>query len=413
MPSWKSISSKRGPTLIKPDARQKAILNQAVDAFLFLEPVLYKVWLSHQPMIDPRARIGLRCGQGQFFFEPLWLARVQTAQLREAIRIELIRILLRHPYERSEDCSDLVNALSSNITLSEIIKFEQIQLPSLDNLCAFMKIKRTDLVQHRHRNKEHYARLLEKAEIQELSIDTGDVDLLPIQPHSNWSRIAPLAQNWGRNALMSSQIQNILKEAESGGLAWGSTSPLIREILVSASTPQIDFRQGLHRFQKNITRSAQQLSRRRFNRRNPLWMGSKQKLLCHIGIYIDTSGSMSEEDLSMAFGAVRQLLRQTGIDEIDVIQFDTEIRQETKALRHLGIGPLTIRGRGGTNFDIALEHAQQQEYDGVIVITDGYSSLRKPSPISKDKICWLFNTRSQRRTHEQNLPGTHLWIMDS
>ena len=53
-----------------------------------------------------------------------------------------------------------------------------------------------------------------------------------------------------------------------------------------------------------------------------------------------------------------------------------------------------INGRGGTSFQVVFDYvANHQEYDGLIIFTDGYASIPKKSKNMKCKVVWVCNTK--------------------
>jgi predicted metal-dependent peptidase len=138
--------------------------------------------------------------------------------------------------------------------------------------------------------------------------------------------------------------------------------------------------------------------------------GSKRNFTTKILIAVDTSGSMSNDDLQLAFGFIKNFFKY-GIARIDVIQFDTQIYP--KSLVELSKAPkeFNITGRGGTDFNEVFEYAQEKNptYDGVIIFTDGYASVPKTKWLSNNykhtKYLWCLNDEPNYKHMKKNSAG--------
>lgn len=79
-------------------------------------------------------------------------------------------------------------------------------------------------------------------------------------------------------------------------------------------------------------------SRRRLTRMKPnrrygfLQLGSRHEFSTKLLFAVDVSGSMGSEDLARGFSVINQFFRY-GVPEIDVVQFDTELKGEVISLK--------------------------------------------------------------------------------
>jgi predicted metal-dependent peptidase len=89
-----------------------------------------------------------------------------------------------------------------------------------------------------------------------------------------------------------------------------------------------------------------------------------------IAIAIDTSGSMSEENISQAVGLVRDMINQVAPQEILIIEADCEVCQTTILQQHQDFSPPALNGGGGTNFIPAIELAEKKGITTLVYITD-------------------------------------------
>ncbi len=103
----------------------------------------------------------------------------------------------------------------------------------------------------------------------------------------------------------------------------------------------------------------------------------------HIGIIIDTSGSMGNDDLAQTLAETAAVLK-TFRTTITVMSYDTQLSNMQKVFN---AGSIALKGGGGTAMDRAVEEAAQikPRFDFIILLTDGETAW--PSkPIERPKV---------------------------
>ena len=110
-------------------------------------------------------------------------------------------------------------------------------------------------------------------------------------------------------------------------------------------------------------------------------------------VAVDVSGSVSNKSLSYFFSVINRLFKY-GVQKLDVIQFDAEIKGEPEAFKKARKS-VKIVGRGGTSFQPTADYyCEHPEYDGLIYFTDGYA----PPPVYKTKrtidVLWVLCGKS-------------------
>jgi predicted metal-dependent peptidase len=106
----------------------------------------------------------------------------------------------------------------------------------------------------------------------------------------------------------------------------------------------------------------------RRSKRFPGAAGSKRKLKCKIVVAIDTSGSVTDEDLAMAFNEIKFIAKAGA--EIEIMQCDTNCYNPYKYKPNDKV--VKLQGRGGTEFQPVFDYYRNKNIDGLIYITDGY-----------------------------------------
>ena len=161
----------------------------------------------------------------------------------------------------------------------------------------------------------------------------------------------------------------------------GEINALI-DSMIESRKPKVDWRRVLRIFASNSRRTYIFSTIHRISKRYGTRPGIKVKQFQKIVVAVDTSGSVSDTDLSVFFAEIDAMYRQGA--EIEVIECDAEVQ---RTYNYKGQLPTEVSGRGGTVFDPVfafLRSNRLTHYDGCIYLTDGYAeepSIRPPCPL--------------------------------
>lgn len=109
-------------------------------------------------------------------------------------------------------------------------------------------------------------------------------------------------------------------------------------------------------------------------------------------VCIDTSGSMSAEDISLALTEIRSALDTLPMASLTVIEADAAVHRVTELSQGDDWSPPTLKGGGGTDFRPAIVEAEKREPAIIIYLSD----LDGTFPINIDTdLLWL--TRSTNK----------------
>jgi predicted metal-dependent peptidase len=201
-----------------------------------------------------------------------------------------------------------------------------------------------------------------------------------------------------REALESQLDRAILSARDRAGpKAWGNLpGPLQRlvEAVIERRKPKVDWRRAVRIFAASSRRTrivgTWRKESRRYSREvqgesQPV-PGIKIKQLSRLAVVVDTSGSVSDRDLSRFFAEVHAMWRQ-GV-EVDVIECDAAVQ---RVYPYRGKLPEGVAGRGGTSFDPAFAWLcsvrRRTKYDGCIYLTDGGAPAPQERPPCK--LLWV------------------------
>lgn len=210
-----------------------------------------------------------------------------------------------------------------------------------------------------------------------------------LDDHSGWGDI-PVEVQDQMNEKIRGMLEKAAKEADRTN-KWGNIPMEIRESIRELYSREIDWRQILRNFWGR-TRSEERLSSlKKINKRAMYkFPGVKRKTRAEFVCFIDQSGSMADEDISLLFGELEGLAKETGID---VFVFDTEIDKKShQKWKRKQPKPKLMRTRcGGTDFNAIADFLNSREnrgrWSGAIILTDGYAP--KLGQVFDCKVLWV------------------------
>ena len=224
-----------------------------------------------------------------------------------------------------------------------------------------------------------------------------DIESGNIPDHSTWEEFEDLSE--AEQKLIERQLQKVLSDAKEQTIKKRGTVPGEIEgviIIEEVVKPKFNWRGYIRRFTGVSTKVFTKKIRRKENRRFEANPGLKVKMRQHMLLAIDTSGSVSDNELQEFMSEIYHIYK-CGVD-ITVVQCDTMIRSVEP---YKGKFEMSVLGRGGTEFDPVLEYfnANLGKYTSLVYFTDGECYARvKP----RGNTLWVLSERSSMNT---GLPG--------
>ena len=207
--------------------------------------------------------------------------------------------------------------------------------------------------------------------------------------HDNWDSLPEDVQEQIREKVREIMGDAAMQAQRTNN--WGSVPQEIQSVISKLLSREIDWRSVLRNF-IGRTRTLQRNSTiRKINKKLPyIQPGVRRPYVANFACFIDQSGSMSDEDISLMFGELESFSRET---TLDVFHFDTEIDLNSKTVWKKGSSiPSPHRTRcGGTDFNSVADYCNNTEnkgkYSGIIILTDGYAPTMKT--IVGSKVLWV------------------------
>lgn len=199
-----------------------------------------------------------------------------------------------------------------------------------------------------------------------------------IYDHPTWEDFDNLSET--DKKLIVKQIEYQIKEVaeqteKRKGTIPGEFAELIKR-LRHVEPPKFDWKGYLRRFVGNSTILYTKKMRRKYNRRYIENPGLKIKFKNHILVGLDTSGSVSNEELVEFLNEINHMYK-TG-HMITIAQCDSQLSIVEK------FNPkkdFTVRGRGGTDFQPVIDHYNEMGYyTALVYLTDGECSAPENCP---------------------------------
>lgn len=223
--------------------------------------------------------------------------------------------------------------------------------------------------------------------------------------HELWNEFEEMSE--AERKLVQKQVDHQLKDATENMKGRGTIPAEMEQYVKKLFEKQeavIDWKQYLRRFGSRSTKIQTKKTRKKPNTR----FGSGPALKIHPKrstlVAIDTSGSVSDFDLSEFFAEINNI-HQAGI-EVTIMECDSYVHRTYQYKG--GKGDVErVMGRGGTSFSPVMEEIMKSggKYQNLIYLTDGYAPTPERVPIIP--ILWVFNSNTQIN---ENLPGAKIQI---
>ena len=365
------------------------------------EPLIFAVLCTHALKRNDNMGCDMRCGKGLIEYNPERLEHFDDNQLALRLKAEVLRIILKHPYQRQPyNPRRDVMRLSSDLTLCD--NLEGMDTVGLEPPRIF------DIP--RDQAFEQYYSLM-AGQVLQLE-QNADGEGIPIDANSPGNAVGgdftddlleadAGASLWEEDELMSEKVNHEIETAQRCN-QWGSLGGDLKALIESTLVSKQNFRAILSQFRASILSTKRHLTRMRPNRRYGFdAMGSQYAYSTRLLVAVDVSGSVPDEDIQKFLAVINRFFKQ-GIEQIEVIQFDSQITTEKPMLLKQAARGIRVIGRGGTNFQPAIDfYYEHEEYDGLVFLTDGYA----PTPTLPDDkrhkpLAWILTAHGG---NEENL----------
>ena len=412
----------------------KTTLEKIVENLFLCEPLMFATYCTHALTINPKITVPFRSGKMRIEYNPNILEKMKFGEIKKCFETEIIRIILKHPYSRKPDPFNPRTAImASDVTIHQEYA-EKLAVPpnlSYEQYYSLMRPEEIVLIPF---GKYAENKLSEKSSCSDAGNDNDSVNSLSdSDENENSSEVSTNSDNkegtssgssstddktlqkllsqaydaeygatglWEENDIAIEELNSLIKDyAARGGKSWGSLGGHLKDQILASLTAKIDYRKVLKNFRASILADKKHLTRFKPSRRFGFeYMGSKREFTTKLLLAIDTSGSISNQDLKNFYGVINKFFKY-GIESIDILNFDCELQGEPISFKKRQTS-FNISGRGGTDFQPVFDYAKDHpEYDGVIIFTDGYANHPQKKPGTKARFVYVLRSEAEYNTH--------------
>ena len=239
--------------------------------------------------------------------------------------------------------------------------------------------------------------------------------------HSKWfnEQIANAPDQHALARKLECDTANIVKEATKNFKNRGDLPAHIQQLIDELlNPPRLPYHQMIQKLVRGSKLSKFKRSSTKINRKRT-WTfvvgeeegipdispfpGRTRDYSFNIGILIDTSGSMSEDDIKEGLSGIKNLIENDRNCKVTVIENDTQINKEYECKKISEI-QFNVLGRGGTVLGPGLKRMSEINPDITLVFTDGYiENVRDlDKKLLPKKILWIITEGG----HEDAVKGT-------
>lgn len=222
--------------------------------------------------------------------------------------------------------------------------------------------------------------------------------------HSQWGKDFQECSE-AEKQLIQNQIKNQIKAAAEQTIKMRGTIPAeLQEIIdeILKVKPRIfDWKAYFRRMLGSIYDVNIKKTRRKESIRFPVAAGIKHKKKVSILVAIDTSGSVSNQELIDFFSEITYIYKAGA--RITILECDANISANYE---YNGKWNGKVHGRGGTDFQPVIDYYRKniKDYSALVYFTDGYCNI--PENVPRDTI-WVITSAGD---HEKEYPGRTLFI---
>jgi len=242
----------------------------------------------------------------------------------------------------------------------------------------------------------YFSSLMEDPNVQ-AAMASGSGQDMQMDSHEGWGEMSDEERE-----IVKGKVREILRQAvrrSDNNNSWGSVPSQMRENLRKMVSEAVDWKALLRNFVGTSQRLNKSSTLRRINRKYPyIHPGVSRSHTATVGVFVDMSGSVSDEALEQIYGVLGSLAKQV---MFKFYPFDSEVDEKNAFDWKKGQKKESVRYRaGGTSFIAVNEFVKKHrgEFDAVIICTDGCAEDPGPSPLRR---AWVL------------VPGTRLAFKES
>ncbi|MCI7437038.1 MAG: VWA-like domain-containing protein [Spirochaetia bacterium] len=392
----------------------KTTLEKIVENLFLCEPLMFATYCTHALTINPKITVPFRSGKMKIEYNPNILEKMSFGEIKKCFETEIIRVILKHPYSRKPDpFNPCIAIMASEVTIHQELA-EKLELPpSLSYEQYYSLMRPEEIIRKESETKKKFEENHDssgnnkeengKSSVPSFADDKKLQNLLAQAYDAEYGATGL----WEENDIAMEELNSLIKDyAARGEKSWGSLEGHLKDQILASLNAKIDYRKVLKNFRASILSEKKHLTRFKPSRRFGFeYMGSKREFTTKLLLAIDTSGSITNQNLKNFYGVINKFFKY-GIESIDVLNFDCELQGEPVSFKKRQT-TFNISGRGGTDFQPVFDYAKDHpEYDGIIILTDGYANHPQKKSGTKAKFVWVLPSEAEYNEHKDWMKQT-------
>jgi len=81
------------------------LITKIAERWFLMEPALFRIYCGQDFSENRQMTCPVRCGKGKVEYNPDLITDFDFARMEESLRVEMIRLFLKHPYQRQPEGS--------------------------------------------------------------------------------------------------------------------------------------------------------------------------------------------------------------------------------------------------------------------------------------------------------------------
>jgi len=232
-----------------------------------------------------------------------------------------------------------------------------------------------------------------------------------VLPTRHWGEVRDLTKSNGQRLSPAERLRAEhdldvrIRQAAASAKRVGKFGTAL-QAMVEIATDRVDWRDKFRMAFDGLLRGEVSWARpnRRFIQQGIYLPGWRRTGAGRIAFVLDTSGSISADELSVYTAAVLGILEETGPEVVALIQCDTEVQRVDTIQPGESFDRIEVHGRGGTRFQPAFDWLAESGFgaDAIVYATDLHCSDQPQDPGLP--VIWLTPTRNRTMPFGEIVP---------
>lgn len=394
---------------------------------LLCEQSFYGLLLMHlKYSLDETCQTAYTDGE-RIAFSPAFLDDLSDSELDFVMMHEILHVVLQHCFRGKDRDPELFNIACDIVVNSNILKSKDMKKGSitLKKYGESMHLAPDGKEGYEYTAEQVYEQLFKKAKKSKksqfgggMSAPNGNGSLQngggkngkpqngggngkgDFDDHSRWKRNGDddmgelLSDLWVKRLSDAAEVVKILDADQSRGM----TPLCAQRLLDKLKKPQTDWRTILNNFvQEEICDYSFSPPDRRYD--GDFFLpdfNEKDEKVKNILFMMDTSGSINDEMMTVAFSEIKGAMDQfNGALEGKLGFFDAAVYEPIPFASVEDLLKIRPVGGGGTDFGIIFQYVQKKMQDeppaSIIILTDGYAPFPPESVAMDIPVLWIIN----------------------